>query len=170
MYGGDIPFIQTGDISNAEHFIESYSQTYSEQGLAQSKLWPKGTICIAIVGATIGETGILGFDACFPDSVIGLRPDPELCDPQYIEFMLQAFKDDLKEAGKGSARDNINLETFQTRRFPVPELSMQIKIVEKLLHAQGATRQLRLAYEQKIQEIANLRQSLLQKAFSGELT
>ncbi len=170
LYGGEIPFIQTGDISRAEHLIDSYSQTYSELGLAQSMLWPKGTVCIAIVGATIGQTGILGFDACFPDSVIGIRPDPSVCDPRYVEFMLQAFKDDLKEDGKGSARDNINLETFKARKFPVPELSIQMEIVEKLLMAKKISGQLERIYTQKKREIANLRQSLLQKAFSGQLT
>jgi type I restriction enzyme S subunit len=70
LYGGKYPFIQTGDIRNADHFVTEYSQTYSEAGLAQSKLWPKGTICITIA-ANIAETAILGFDACFPDSVIG---------------------------------------------------------------------------------------------------
>ena len=46
LYGGKYPFIQTGDIRNADHIITEYSQTYSEAGLCQSKLWPKGTICI----------------------------------------------------------------------------------------------------------------------------
>jgi type I restriction enzyme S subunit len=50
LYGGKYPFVQTGDIRNAAHFITEYSQTYSEAGLAQSKLWPKGTICMALRG------------------------------------------------------------------------------------------------------------------------
>jgi type I restriction enzyme S subunit len=46
LYGGVYPFIQTGDVKNANHKIVSFSQTYSEDGLAQSKLWPSGTLCI----------------------------------------------------------------------------------------------------------------------------
>jgi len=76
LYGGNIPFIQTGDIRNAPHVITEYTQTYSELGLRQSKLWPKGTLCITIA-ANIAETTILGFDACFPDSVIGFVADPK---------------------------------------------------------------------------------------------
>jgi type I restriction enzyme S subunit len=59
LYGGPYPFIQTGDVRNSEHLISSYTQTYSQTGLAQSKLWPKGTLCITIA-ANIAETGVLG--------------------------------------------------------------------------------------------------------------
>jgi type I restriction enzyme, S subunit len=52
LYGGPYPFVQTGDVSNADHWLTGYSQTYSALGLAQSRLWPAGTVCIAIVGAT----------------------------------------------------------------------------------------------------------------------
>ena len=76
LYGGDIPFIQTGDIREAGKWIENYSQTYSEFGLQQSKQWEKGTLCITIA-ANIAETGLLGFDACFPDSIIGFVANPE---------------------------------------------------------------------------------------------
>ena len=48
LYGGPYPFIQTGEIHEARKYITLYSQTYSEDGLAQSKLWPKGTLCITI--------------------------------------------------------------------------------------------------------------------------
>ena len=58
LYGGDYPFIQTGDIKNCEHLITDYSQSYNDEGLAQSKLWPTGTICITIA-ANIAETGVL---------------------------------------------------------------------------------------------------------------
>jgi type I restriction enzyme, S subunit len=44
--------------------------------LAQSKLWPEGTLCITIA-ANIAETGILTFPACFPDSVVGLTFPPK---------------------------------------------------------------------------------------------
>jgi type I restriction enzyme S subunit len=70
LYGGPYPFIQTGDIKSANHKIFHHHQTYSEAGLAQSKLWPKGTIAITIA-ANIADTGILSFPSCFPDSVLG---------------------------------------------------------------------------------------------------
>lgn len=125
LYEGPYPFVQTGDISNANHWLTSYKQTYSEVGLAQSHLWPKGTVCIAIVGATVGETAILNFAACFPDSVIGIVVDERIADNEYVEYLLQASKSLFKEKGKGTARDNINLGAFEDHEFSFPPLSQQ---------------------------------------------
>ncbi len=74
LYGGKYPFIQTGDVKASNHRLFGYSQTYSEAGLAQSKLWPKNTMCITIA-ANIAETAILNFPACFPDTIIGFIAD-----------------------------------------------------------------------------------------------
>ncbi|MDU4842496.1 MAG: restriction endonuclease subunit S [Leclercia adecarboxylata] len=130
LYGGGIPFIQTGDIRSASHIITQYSQTYSELGLKQSKLWPKGTLCITIA-ANIAETSILGFDACFPDSVIGFVPDPNKTSSGYVEYLLQSTKAKLEEKGKekSSAQSNINLATFEQLKLPFPSLVEQARIV-----------------------------------------
>ncbi|NEX89416.1 restriction endonuclease subunit S [Aeromonas rivipollensis] len=130
LYGGDVPFIQTGDIRNAAHIIMAHSQTYSDFGLQQSKLWPKGTLCITIA-ANIAETSILGFDACFPDSVIGFVADPEKTTSAYVEYLLQSTKRKLEEKGreKSSAQSNINLGTFEALKLPFPPLAEQARIV-----------------------------------------
>jgi len=130
LYGGDIPFIQTGDIRGASHIITQYSQTYSALGLKQSKLWPKGTLCITIA-ANIAETSILGFDACFPDSVIGFVADPNKTSSGYVEYLLQSTKTKLEEKGKekSSAQSNINLATFEQLKLPFPSLAEQARIV-----------------------------------------
>ncbi|PUE06916.1 restriction endonuclease subunit S [Limnohabitans sp. T6-5] len=130
LYGGDIPFIQTGDIRSASHIITRYSQTYSEFGLKQSKLWPKGTLCITIA-ANIAETSILGFHACFPDRVIGFVADPHKTSADYVEYILQSVKNKLEEKGKekSSAQSNINLATFEELRLPFPSLTEQTRIV-----------------------------------------
>lgn len=169
LYGGDYPFVQTGDIRNSSGTVSNYTQTYSEQGLAQSKLWPAGTVCITIA-ANIAETAVLGFDACFPDSIIGMVANPKITFPEYVEFMLRYFAAELKALGKGSAQDNINLATFEAATFPFPDFGAQVEVVEKLTSLTEFTSQLTLTYEAKLQSIDALRQSLLQKAFAGELT
>lgn len=130
LYGGDIPFIQTGDIRGASHIITQYSQTYSTLGLKQSKLWPKGTLCITIA-ANIAETSILGFDACFPDSIIGFVADPDKTSSGYVEYIIQSTKTKLEEKGKekSSAQSNINLGTFEQLKLPFPSLAEQARIV-----------------------------------------
>ena len=168
LYGGKYPFIQTGDIRNAEHFITEYSQTYSEAGLAQSKLWPKGTICITIA-ANIAETGILGFDACFPDSVIGLVTNPAEADINFVEYLLQSFKARIQAMGKGSAQANINMGTFENERFPFPSVAKQRQIVAKLDALSEETRHLESLYQHKIAAFDELKKSLLHQAFVGQL-
>ena len=170
LLGGKYPFIQTGDVANSNHLIVEHSQTYNEAGLAQSKLWPKGTVCIAIVGANVAETAILGFDACFPDSVIGIVVDEKQADSEYVEFLLQTYKSELKERGKGTARDNINLATFETHAFPFPPIRQQKGIVARIKDLSERTQNLESVYRQKLAAISELKQSLLQKAFSGQLT
>ena len=168
LYGGKYPFIQTGDVRNSNHFITEYSQTYNDEGLAQSKLWPKGTLCITIA-ANIAETGILTFDACFPDSVIGCVFDNNETNIYYVEYLLQSFKSILQAEGKGSAQDNINLGTFEKYSFPFPEKETQDSIVKKLDNMREFISNLEQTYNQKLKSLEELKQSILQKAFNGEL-
>ena len=147
LYDGPYPFVQTGEIRSARKYIREYEKTYSEEGLKQSKLWKKGTLCITIA-ANIAEIGILDFDACFPDSVIGFVPDQTKADLDFIYYSLQHFQKELKHRGEGSVQDNINLGTFNDMMFPLPELEEQKAISAvlaslddkiSLLHRQNKT-------------------------------
>ena len=168
LYGGIYPFIQTGDIRNSSHFITEYTQTYNEIGLAQSKLWPKGTICITIA-ANIAETGILTFDACFPDSVIGIVVDPNKAESGFVEYLLQFFKTLIQSKGKGSAQANINMGTFENQKFPFPSVLEQRKLIQKLDQLSEQTKKLETLYKRKLECIEELKKSILNKAFSGEI-
>ena len=76
LYGGPYPFVQTGDVARAEKNIQSYSQTLNETGRSISRMFPAGTLVMAIA-ANIGDVAVLDFDACFPDSVVGFVPRTE---------------------------------------------------------------------------------------------
>jgi type I restriction enzyme, S subunit len=128
LFGGKYPFIQTGDIEAAEFYINSYSQTYNEVGLAQSKLWPKETLCISIVGANTGASGILDFEACFPDSVIGFIAFPKISDVKFIKYSLTILRNKLKNISEGAARENLSMEKLLTVKIPVPPFPIQCRI------------------------------------------
>ena len=168
LYGGVYPFIQTGDVRNSDHLIKEYSQTYSDAGLAQSKLWPRGTICITIA-ANIAETGILDFDACFPDSVIGMVVDSARTSNSYVEYLLQSLKAVLQAKGKGSAQANINLATFENERFPFPPKDVQMEIVARLGALSEQVQAMETLYAQKLVSLDALKQTILHRAFAGEL-
>jgi type I restriction enzyme S subunit len=87
-------------------------------------------LCITIA-ANIAETSILGFDACFPDSIIGFVADPKKTSADYVEYLLQSVKNQLEEKGKekSSAQSNINLATFEQLKLPFPSITEQARIV-----------------------------------------
>lgn len=95
LYGGPYPFVQTGDIRRSGGTIRRHSQTYSDVGLAQSRLWPAGTLCITIA-ANIAETAILTYPACFPDSVVGFVNDGASVLTRYVQVSLHALKQRLR--------------------------------------------------------------------------
>jgi type I restriction enzyme S subunit len=131
LYGGPYPFIQTGDVKASKGRVTSFTQTYSEAGLAQSRLWPEGTMCITIA-ANIAETGILTFPACFPDSVVGFIPEPKKADVQFVEYMFRFMRSRIQHQATGSVQDNINIETLERLRFPLPPLAEQKAIAAVL--------------------------------------
>ncbi|MBG2837625.1 restriction endonuclease subunit S [Alcaligenes nematophilus] len=121
LYGGQYPFVQTGDVKHAGLYLTDYSQTYSEEGLAQSKLWPVGTLCITIA-ANIADTSILAIDACFPDSVIGFIPDPEKADARFVKYLFDAvLKLQYRQFTQGAAQDNLSQAKLLALKFLVPD-------------------------------------------------
>lgn len=127
LYGGQYPFFQTGDIKAANLHLTEYSQTYCEAGLAQSKLWKSGTLCITIA-ANIAETAILGIDGCFPDSVVGFVADPEKSDVRFIKYYIDTIKLQMQSMSRGTTQDNLSLDKLLTFDFRVPPLPVQRRI------------------------------------------
>lgn len=124
LFGGNYPFIQTGDVRKAEFYLTEFSETYNEKGLAQSKLWDKDTLCITIA-ANIAENAILGIKACFPDSIIGFLPDKKKADLKFIKYCLDTYKIQIQSISQGATQDNLSLEKLRSINFLVPELSTQ---------------------------------------------
>jgi len=132
LYGGIYPLIQTGDIQKANFYINEYSQTYSEDGLEQSKLWKEGTMVISIVGANTADTAILGFDACFPDSVIGFITYENEENVKIVKYNLECIKVHLKSVSEGTARENLSLEKLLSIKILTPPFSSQCRIASIL--------------------------------------
>ena len=133
LYDGPYPFIQTSDVKNAGLYITRYTQTYSAAGLAQSKLWKAGTLCITIA-ANIADTAILSFDACFPDSIIGFIPDNEKSDARYIKYLFgSVMQQRFKKFTQGAAQDNLSQDKLLSLKFPVAEdVNEQKAIADRL--------------------------------------
>jgi type I restriction enzyme S subunit len=133
LYGGLYPFIQTGDIKHSDLYVTQFTQTYSEAGLAQSKLWEAGTLCITIA-ANIADTAILGIDACFPDSVIGFIPNPKKADARFLKYLFDALlQKRFQRFTQGATQDNLSRAKLLSLKFPVPEdVMVQASIADAL--------------------------------------
>lgn len=168
LFGGPYPFIQTGEVKSATRVVRKYSSTYSAFGLEQSKLWPAGTLCITIA-ANIAETAFLGFDGCFPDSVVGFSAARELVDPEYVDFFIQGARVRIEAYAPATAQKNINLETLENLVVPLCFFNEQRELLQILDERFSVIDQLENTIATSLQQAEALRQSILKKAFSGQL-
>ena len=132
LLGGPYPLIQTGEIASAKHYITNFEQTYSEKGLAQSKMWPKGTLCITIA-ANIADTAILDIEACFPDSVVGFISNGDV-ETMFMHYWFMFLQSTLERQAPQTAQKNINLEILRNLDVIVPSMDEQasfVRIVEQ---------------------------------------
>lgn len=168
LYGGDYPFIQTSDIRYADTFIESYEKTYSEAGLAQSRLWPVGTMCITIA-ANIGHTAIMSFEGCFPDSLVGFLTTSNDVSVRYIEFFMRTAQRKLEDEAPATAQKNINLDILSKVVLPLPPFKEQLHLVEVLDNQLEKLQFQNEAIKNSIESISKQKLNILKQAFNGKL-
>ncbi|MGH8541082.1 MAG: restriction endonuclease subunit S [Stenotrophobium sp.] len=168
LYGGPYPFVQTGDIRRSDTFLDRVEATYSEEGLAQSKLWPVGTMCITIA-ANIGKTAILAMEACFPDSVVGFLPASEDVSVRYVEYFMRTAQRMLEDEAPATAQKNINIEILEKVSIPLPPPEEQARLVELLDDLLAATKAQEHAVAHSLTQSTAQRQNLLRAAFAGQL-
>ena len=131
LFGGKYPFVQTADVKHAQFYLTDYTDTYNEKGLAQSKLWKAGTLCITIA-ANIADTAILGIDACFPDSIMGFVPFDGVANVKFVKYAFDILQKKCQTISQGTAQDNLSWEKLATIKFPAPPIEIQNKIVSIL--------------------------------------
>lgn len=173
LFGGKYPFIQTGDVARCESgLIQTFNQTYSEFGLAQSRLFRKGTLCITIA-ANIADVGILDFDSCFPDSIVGFSPalDEEGSKmlSRYVLHYIEMTKSSINRSAKGAAQKNINLEFLDSLLVPLPPLKQIAEIFKALNHAFESIKSFAALNGKINKAISEMGSSILDFGFSGRL-
>ena len=161
-YGGKHPFIQTGDVENAEGFITEYSQTLNDKGLSVSKYFPSNTIVITIA-ANIGGTAITIFPVCFPDSLIGITS--KIMDIRFLEYYLRTQKKYLESVAHTSAQKNINYQNLKPLLVAVPPLSEQQQIASILSNIDTQIGKEKLHKS----NLERLKKGLMQKLLTGQI-
>jgi type I restriction enzyme, S subunit len=164
-YDGAHPFVQIGDLPREGGTISRYSQTLNELGLGVSKKFSAGTGLIAIVGATIANTGILSFDSCAPDSLVAFQSRKAVT-IRFAELYLRTIKLRLRQSSYASGgQPNINLGTLKPLPIPLPPLAEQERIVEEVERRLSVVDELDIVLSDNDRRAVHLRQSILQQAF-----
>ncbi len=119
FYGGQYPFIQTGDVSLANgRVLSTFSQTLNQSGLAVSRLFDEGTIMVTIA-ANIADTCVLGLPMCAPDSLVGVLPNKGQVS-RFLQLCISRRKSWLEARAPQTAQKNINLEDLRPLLIPSP--------------------------------------------------
>ena len=130
-YDGNIPWVKTGDLK--DEYLYSVEDCISEEGLNNSsaKMYPSGTVLIAMYGVTIGATSILKFDACTNQACAAFKPCEEVL-PEYLYFFLRSKKQKFISDGVGGAQPNISAGYLKKVSIDVRNIKEQEKIVTVL--------------------------------------
>lgn len=162
LYDGPYPFVQTGDITAAGKYIRTYSQTLNELGLRASKQFPRGTLVMSIA-ANIGDVAILDFEACFPDSMIGMIPGHKV-HLDLLYYLMGAMREIMLRSAVQSTQLNLNYVRIGTNFAAFPPLPEQQRIATYLDASCAAIDAAVSAKRSQLDTLEALRKSIIQRA------
>lgn len=130
-YGGDIPWLKTGDLTDG--YIYDVPEYITRLALEKTsvRLNPKGSILIAMYGATIGKLGILTKSMTTNQACCACIVFPSIYN-LYLFYFLLANRTTFIKKGEGGAQPNISKEKIVNTFIPLPPLAEQQRIVEKI--------------------------------------
>src|SRR5690625_337113 len=170
-WGGNIPWLKSGELNDNKNIVENL-EYITQKGLENSsaKIFPKGTLLMAMYGATAGKLGILGIEACTNQAVCSIQNDKGLFIEEYLYYYLLMIREKIILDSFGGAQPNISKRYIDNLDVPLPvKKERQQKIVQKLDALFAEIDALVLDYTQKRENLEALKSSLLDQAFKGEL-
>jgi type I restriction enzyme S subunit len=163
---GTIPWVKSGELE--DNIIYDTEEKITEEGLKNSnaKLFPKGTLLVAMYGATVGKTAILSVDAATNQAVCAIFPNNAVVIRDYIRYYIIYRRGELVRRSFGGAQPNISQAVIRNILLPLPPLEEQKRIVSRLeqliSRAEEAKRLRKLARK----EAEKMIQAALNKVFS----
>ena len=150
-YGGDIPWVKTGDLKNI--YLDHIEDTITEDGLNNSsaKMYEPGTVLLAMYGATIGATSILKIPACTNQACAAFKPNDKAV-PEFLYFFLRSKKEVFTKDGVGGAQPNISAGYLKRVEIELPDLAEQKEVVDILMKVSSII----AARNQQLTELDNL--------------
>jgi type I restriction enzyme, S subunit len=168
-YEGNIPWVKSGELDKG--LILDTEEKISEEAIKNSsaKIFPKGTLLIALYGATIGKLAFLGIDAATNQAICGIFKNENI-DSNYLFHFLFYKKPSLINQGIGGAQPNISQGILKNLEIPLPPLNTQhliVSIIEELFSELDKSVK---EFQTAKQQLKTYRQSVLKWAFEGKLT
>jgi len=169
FYGGDIPFLKVADItSTSAPYLNSFTFTITKAGLSKTRQIEPNTLLLSNSGATLGVPKICLIPATMNDGVaafLGLPHETLL----YHYYFWQSKTEYLRNIDQGAAQPNLNTDLIKETFIPICSAPEQLVVIDKLEAALSETDQLDQTITTALQQAEALRQSILKKAFSGQL-
>ncbi|WP_262495024.1 restriction endonuclease subunit S [Algoriphagus boritolerans] len=138
----------------------------NEWGYSVSKEFPKGTLCLTIA-ANVGDVAILNFNACFPDSIVGIVPNEEI-DLDFLFYALKALKAKFLSEATLTTQYNLNVDRIGPIKIPIPPIGEQKEIVLNL-EADTATIDKAISKaEREIELIREHKEAMIAEAVMGK--
>lgn len=167
-YNGDILWIKTGELNNG--WIYDTEEKITDEGLKKSsaKLFPPYSVLIAMYGATIGKVAILGVPATTNQACACAVCNQSLL-YMYLFYYCISQKNVFIEKGKGGAQPNISQIILKQHPIPLPPLSEQQRIVERIEELFAKLDEAKERLQEVADSFAVRKAAILHKAFTGEL-
>lgn len=170
-FGEDIPFITPGDF-RADGSLDTGNRGLSEQGAAKARLIPSGSALMVCIGATIGKAGFTTVEVAANQQINAICPNDDVSGEYlYYQFLTPRFQKELMERAGQATLPIISKGKWSEMEVCMPPShSVQMQVITRMREARVRTARFQASYRSKLADIAALRQSLLQAAFSGQLT
>ncbi|MEZ5106792.1 MAG: restriction endonuclease subunit S [Draconibacterium sp.] len=161
-YTGNILWVKSGELD--DNFISETEEYITEEAVKNSsaKIFPVGTVLMAMYGATVGKTAILKVPATTNQAVCGIIPKPAECNNEFLRFQLMFKREDFLKQRYGGAQPNISQTIIKTFDILLPPLPEQRKITYILSTVQKAIEQ----QDKLIRHTTELKKALMQKLFT----
>lgn len=156
-FEGSINWFKSGELNNS--VISESSEKISERAVKESnaKIFPVNTVLIALIGATIGDIGILSKDGAVNQNVGAFLPYEKII-PKYLYWYLRNYSEEIRKKQKQGAQPSLNLSDLKKLEIPLPSIEVQKRIILKLdqqMNVVESTRFLKSEAEEQIQKILN---------------
>lgn len=169
-YGGKIPWIKTGDLGPKVVVAASEFITEAAVQNSSAKFFSKGSVAIAMYGATIGKTSILGIDATTNQACAVGQPIPNVTTTDFLYYLLKSEKDNFIAKGKGGAQPNISQALIKEHGVLFPPLAEQKEIAARVDNLLAQVDSIKTRLDSIPAILKRFRQSVLAAAVSGKLT